>query len=213
LRRQGAKIETLNVAKLRSQAAPKEKSISFGSVAVTVLLILYPVLVYLGLSYSKISAVAILLIVVSIGRLFVRRRGMDSLGQATIWISVGGVILAGAGLLRGSVEAMLFYPTLVNLVLLIVFVHSLIYPPAVITRLARLRVPELPPAGVRYTRNVTVLWSVFFLLNGSASIFTAIWTTAETWTLYNGFIAYILIGALFSGEWLVRARVMKGKTN
>ena len=75
------------MAKLRSQAAPKEKSISFGSVAVTVLLILYPVLVYLGLSYSKISAVAILLIVVSIGRLFVRRRGMDSLGPATIWIS------------------------------------------------------------------------------------------------------------------------------
>jgi uncharacterized membrane protein len=202
----------MNVAKLRSQAAPKEKSISLGSVAVTVLLILYPVLVYLGLSYSKISAVAILLIVVSIGRLFVRRRGLDSLGPATIWISAGGIVLAGAGLLRGSVEAMLYYPTLVNLVLLIVFVHSLIYPPAVITRLARLRKPDLPPAGVRYTRNVTVVWSVFFLLNGSASIFTAIWTTAETWTLYNGFIAYILMGALFGGEWLVRARVMKEKT-
>ncbi len=156
---------------------------------------------------------AILLIVVSIGRLFVRRRGMDTLGPATIWISAGGIVLAGAGLLRGSAEAMLYYPTLVNLVLLIVFVHSLIYPPAVITRLARIREPDLPPAGVRYTRNVTVVWSVFFLLNGSASIFTAIWTTAETWTLYNGFIAYVLIGALFGGEWLVRARVMKDRTH
>ena len=156
---------------------------------------------------------AILLIVVSIGRLFVRRRGMDTLGPATIWISAGGIVLAGAGLLRGTAEAMLYYPTLVNLVLLIVFVHSLIYPPAVITRLARIREPDLPPAGVRYTRNVTVVWSVFFLLNGSASIFTAIWTTAETWTLYNGFIAYVLIGALFGGEWLVRARVMKDRTH
>jgi len=184
-----------------------------GSVAITALLILYPVFVYLGLSYSKVSAVAILLIVLSVGRLFIRRRGLDTLGPATIWISAGGILMAGAGLLRGSVEAMLFYPTLVNLVLLIVFVHSLFYPPAVITRLARIRVPELPPAGVRYTRKVTMVWSVFFLLNGSASIYTAIYTSAEIWTLYNGLIAYLLIGALFAGEWLVRARVMKEKTN
>ena len=203
----------MNVATPRAPAAPEEKAVSLGSVVITALLILYPVLVYLGLSYSRISAVAILLIVVSIGRLFVRRRGMDTLGPATIWISAGGIVLAGAGLLRGSAEAMLYYPTLVNLVLLIVFVHSLIYPPAVITRLARIREPDLPPAGVRYTRTVTVVWSVFFLLNGSASIFTAIWTTAETWTLYNGFIAYVLIGALFGVEWLVRARVMKDRTH
>ena len=134
-----------------------------GSVAITALLILYPVFVYLGLSYSKVSAVAILLIVLSVGRLFIRRRGMDTLGPATIWISAGGILMAGAGLLRGSVESMLFYPTLVNLVLLIVFVHSLFYPPAVITRLARIRVPELPPAGVRYTRKVTMVWSGLIL--------------------------------------------------
>jgi uncharacterized membrane protein len=210
-RRQGVKIKSLNVAKLPSQAAPKGKAISPGSVAISALLILYPVLVYLGLSYSRISAVAILLIVVSIGRLFIKRSGMDTLGPATVLISAGGIVLAGAGLLRGSAEAMLYYPTLVNLVLLMVFVHSLFYPPAVITRLARIREPELPAAAVPYTRKVTVVWSVFFLLNGSASIFTAIWTTAETWTLYNGFIAYVLMAALFGGEWLVRARVMKEK--
>lgn len=203
----------MNVAKFSSQAAAKAKAVSLGSAAITALLILYPVLVYLGLSYSKISAVAILLIVLSVGRLFVRRRGMDTLGPATIWISAGGILLAGAGLLRGSAESMLYYPTLVNLVLLIVFVHSLLVPPAVITRLARIREPELPPAGVRYTRKVTVVWSVFFLLNGSASIYTALWTTAETWTLYNGLIAYLLIGALFAGEWLLRSRLMKDKTD
>jgi uncharacterized membrane protein len=203
----------MNVAKFSSQAAAKAKAISLGSAAITALLILYPVLVYLGLSYSKISAVAILLIVLSVGRLFVRRRGMDTLGPATIWISAGGILLAGAGLLRGSADSMLYYPTLVNLVLLIVFVHSLFFPPAVITRLARIREPELPPAGVRYTRKVTVVWSVFFLLNGSASIYTALWTTTETWTLYNGLIAYLLIGALFGGEWLLRSRVMKEKTH
>jgi len=197
------------VANQTSQSAPKKKGISPGSVAISVLLILYPVLVYLGLSYSRVSAVAILLIVVSIGRLFLRRHGTVTLGSATIWISVGGVILAATGLMKGSAQAMLYYPALVNLVLLTAFVHSLFYPPAMITRLARIRQPELPAAGIRYTRNVTVVWSVFFLLNGSVSIITAIRASAEMWTLYNGFVAYVLMAALFGGEWLVRGRVMK----
>jgi uncharacterized membrane protein len=37
-------------------------------------------------------------------------------------------------------------------------------------------------------------------------LYTALWTSAETWTLYNGLIAYLLIGALVGGEWLIRAR-------
>ncbi len=107
---------------------------------------------------------------------------------------------------------MLFYPTFVNLVLLLVFVHSLYSPPTVITRLARFREPELPESAVRYTRNVTVIWSFFFLVNGSVSLYTALWATTETWTLYNGLIAYIAIAALMGGEWIVRARVMKNRT-
>ncbi|MWT62322.1 DNA gyrase subunit B, partial [Escherichia coli] len=29
------------------------------------------------------------------------------------------------------------------------------------------------------------------------------------WTLWNGMIAYLLMGTLMAGEWLVRQRVMK----
>jgi uncharacterized membrane protein len=32
----------------------------------------------------------------------------------------------------------------------------------------------------------------------------------EVWTIYNGFIAYLLMGALFGGEFLVR-RVVRRK--
>ena len=179
---------------------------SFASVVVTVLLILYPVLVYLGLSYSRISAVAVLLIVVSIARVVLRDGRIGPLAGSAPWISAGGVLLAGTVLLKGSVDAMLFYPVFVNLVLFGVFVHSLIYPPTVITRLAAVREPDLPRSAIRYTRNVTVIWSIFFLINGSVSLYTALCTTVETWTLYNGFVAYLLIGALIGGEWLLRAR-------
>ena len=185
---------------------------SLGSGAITGLLIFYPVLVYLGLTYSRITTVAILVIVVSIGRLLLRNRNDRSLGSSTLWISAGGIALAGTGLLRGSAAAMLFYPTFVNLVLLTIFVHSLYSPPAMITRLARLREPELSATAIRYTRNVTVVWALFFLLNGSVSLCTALWATAETWALYNGLVAYVLVGALIGGEWLVRARLIKDGT-
>ena len=89
---------------------------SFASVVVTVLLILYPVLVYLGLSYSRISAVAVLLIVVSIARVLLRDGRIGPLAGSAPWISAGGVLLAGTVLLKGSVDAMLFYPVFVNLV-------------------------------------------------------------------------------------------------
>src|SRR2546423_11913745 len=38
------------------------------------------------------------------------------------------------------------------------FRSSLFRPPTVVERLARLRNPELPAAGVRYTRQVTQVW-------------------------------------------------------
>ncbi len=184
---------------------------SLGSRVITALLILYPGLVYLGLTYSRVSAVAVLLIVVSIGRLILSSQ-IRPLGSSTSWISAGGIVLAGTVLLRGSAQAMLFYPTFVNLVLLTLFVHSLYSPPAVITVLARVREPELSATAIRYTRRVTVVWSLFFLLNGSIALYTALWTTAETWALYNGLIAYMLVGVLIGGERLVRARMIEGST-
>ncbi|MGO2055828.1 MAG: hypothetical protein ACTH2G_08900 [Halomonadaceae bacterium] len=74
----------------------------------------------------------------------------------------------------------------------------------VIERLARLREPELPAAGIRYTRNVTWAWCGFFILNGAIASWTALYASLATWTLYNGAISYGLIAVMFTGEWLIR---------
>ena len=39
----------------------------------------------------------------------------------------------------------------------------------------------------------------------------ALWAPLAWWTLYNGLIAYLLMGLLFAAEWLVRQRV-RGRT-
>ena len=90
--------------------------------------------------------------------------------------------------------------------MLVVFGASLWKPPTVIERLARLRHPDLPPEGVRWVTNVTKAWCLFFVLNGGIALWTALAASDATWALYNGAIAYVLIGAMLGGEWLLRPR-------
>lgn len=116
-------------------------------------------------------------------------------------------LIAGLAILNDSKVALHFYPVLVNVSLLVVFGFSLYWPPTIVERMARLTEPTLDAHGVHYTRRVTQVWCVFFIANGAISSWTALIDNEKIWTLYNGFISYILMGALFAGEWLVRRRV------
>lgn len=84
------------------------------------------------------------------------------------------------------------------------FSYSLISPPPIIERIARKREPDLPPHAVTYTRCVTQLWCLFFVVNGSIALATALWASPVIWSLYNGVISYVLMGLLLAGEYLVR---------
>lgn len=105
-----------------------------------------------------------------------------------------------------------FYPVLSNIFFLTLFVSSLRHPPTVIERLARLRHPNLTPRGVRHTRQVTVVWCLFFVLNGCAAFYTAAYMPLKTWTFYNGFLSYALMALLLLLELPVRlARMAQDK--
>lgn len=110
---------------------------------------------------------------------------------------------------HNQLGALRLYPVLVNTLMLIVFAWSLYAPPTVIERLARLQHPDLPSSGVRYTRRVTQIWCGFFMLNGSIALITALWGSLKIWSLYNGLIAYVLMGLLFAVEYIVRLRTQK----
>lgn len=102
-----------------------------------------------------------------------------------------------------------WYPVLVNASLLGLFGVTLWHPPSMAERLARLREPDLPPHAVTYTRQVTVAWCGFFLVNGGLAALTAAWGSDRTWALYNGGLAYALVGLFAGGEYLVRRRVRR----
>ena len=88
--------------------------------------------------------------------------------------------------------------------LLTLFAYSLIAPPSMVERLARLDDADLPPAAIAYTRRVTQLWCGFFAANGAVALYTALFATMAEWSFYHGFLAYLLMGLLFAGEYCAR---------
>src|SRR6218665_1919250 len=171
------------------------------AVLVMVITGVYPLLVFFGLSRFEPRALALLLAVLAV------LRALGSRDRFGWWAAGAGLVLAALSALANEALPLKLYPVLVNTVLLIVFAASLRHPPSMVERLARLREPDLDAQGVAYTRRVTQVWCGFFVLNGGIALATCLRGSDAAWALYNGLIAYGLIGLLMGGEWLVRRRV------
>lgn len=173
------------------------------------LLLLYPLLVYLGLSHGEPHLLALLLLPLFAIRLFAGAALPDPWRWATRWLGVVGLLLIGLNIWFRERDWLLYYPLVVNTTLLGVFGWSLAQPMTLIEQLARLTTPNLPEQGVRYTRKVTRVWCLFFIGNGLFSGWTVWHGDLAIWSLCNGLVSYLLMGGLMGGEWLVRQRVMK----
>ena len=162
--------------------------------------LLYPLAIWLGLARFEPRWLGGVLLAVALLRAFASR-------EPVWWLAaLGAAVLVIATFVLNDGLPLKLYPVLVNAALLGLFAFSLWKPPTVIERLARLRHPDLPPAGVRWVTGVTRVWCGFFVLNGGIALWTALRASDATWALYNGAVAYVLIGALLAGEWLLRPR-------
>ncbi|RRJ82780.1 hypothetical protein [Aestuariirhabdus litorea] len=166
---------------------------------------LYPLAVYLGLSYWSAQAVVPVLLALFSLR-WILGRSSPGPQHTSSWVAAAGVGLMLVALVLNTDLPLRVYPVVVNATLLALFGYSLWRGPSVAERIARLTQPDLPAEGVRYCRQVTLCWCLFFLLNGSLALYTSLWASLELWTLYNGLIAYLLIGTLAGAEWLYRRR-------
>jgi uncharacterized membrane protein len=170
---------------------------------VVIVAMLYPLAVYVTQGRVEPRVLAAVLGGAVAARLAFGARG------AARWWSLAVLALTGVVVLRNDAMPLKLYPVMVNAGLLLVFGWSLYQPPTVIERVVRRRTPELPPEAVAYITKVTALWCAFFLVNGILALLTARYASTAVWSLYNGLIAYVLMGLLFGGEYLVRRRVMR----
>ena len=179
-------------------------------ILVSIVLILYPFAVYFGLQYFEPRFLGLILIVILILRISLLGRSI-SLKQLKPLISI--TIASGImGLLIITFNDPLYVklnPVIVNFTLLFLFGYTLIKPPSMIEVFARIKTPDLPENAVLYTRKVTQVWCMFFVFNIIVSSYTALYSSIKIWTLYNGLIAYLLMGILFAIEYAIRSIKIK----
>ena len=169
------------------------------------LTVLYPLAVYFGNNYFepwKLAGILLVFLVIKLASSYSDNHWSKPLLMA-------GILYCVFAIWSNNLVSLRFYPALVNGVMLVIFSWSLLSPTSLIERLARLQHPDLPPEGIIYTRRVTQVWCGFFIVNGMIALATAVWSSFEVWSLYNGLIAYLLMGMLLGGEYIVRMKTQK----
>ncbi|MDO9337054.1 MAG: hypothetical protein EON95_05830 [Caulobacteraceae bacterium] len=179
------------------------------TLVLAVISVLYPFIALFAVrSLGPIPVVAALCLLLVARVAFGWGRGVP-LGMALAPLAVA--LLMGLTMLWDAHRAVRFYPVFMSGAMLAAFAASVVKGPSMIERLARIAEPDLPEAGVAYTRKVTMVWCLFLFLNGLVALWTALYASLEVWTLYNGFISYVLMGALLGGELLIRKWVRREK--
>jgi uncharacterized membrane protein len=152
----------------------------------------------------SVRPLSLALAVVVAVSLVLRIRGKKrehALVMARIPLSVGALLLLGAWC--DDRRFVLALPVLTNLVLLAQFAASLRGIP-IAERFARAQEDELSAAQIAYCRTVTIIWCIFFVLNGGVTATLALFAPTKAWALYSGAVSYGLVGLLIAGEYAVR---------
>lgn len=104
------------------------------------------------------------------------------------------------------------YPIFIYISLFIAFIHNIKEKP-IVEQFAEMEhkirnLPTLNKKEKKYTRKLTYIWSVYFLLNIFICLFLLTLDNKAYWLLYTGIIGYFLIGLLFISEKLLRNKII-----
>lgn len=174
-------------------------------IAVAGTLVAYPILVHGLLSSANSSDSKLRLLWLAVPFLASLLLGAKS--SRTI-SRVAGPILAllliGAAVWVNTTAPLLLVPIAINGTFLYTFGATLLSPPPLIERFARLQHADLNAAEIRWCRSWTVVWVAFFTVNIVVATALALTGQVRLWTLYNGLLSYIVMGCLFGIEYTMR---------
>ena len=190
----------------------------------------YPIVVFTMLVVLKMPVRILSLCVVAVaGAFFLSSSGRiktDSNSEKKVldWRPLtSSVLFLLAGILCFVFNEKIFlklYSVVISCTMLFVFASSLVFKPNIIFRFACLADKSIKGSAFEkqvydYCKKVTVVWCVFFILNGTAAAFTALYDFGSSelndkiWSVYNGGISYVLMGLLFTVEFIIRKIVDK----
>jgi len=168
---------------------------------VLALLITYPFAIHTAILRGH--TVVALLILLALPVLLTCR---STAGRLIAGLAVSAtVILLAAGI--DDCERFLLYliPILINSVLAGIFGRTLLAGKTpLITRFSILLRGKVEPGVPAYTRRVTQLWTLFFVLLALESLLLALFASIETWSLFTNILNYLFAVLLFTGEYFFR---------
>ncbi|MBL8446838.1 MAG: hypothetical protein JNJ44_05415 [Zoogloeaceae bacterium] len=137
-------------------------------------------------------------------------------GPGRIWAFLALLAAAAALVMtwqavRANVAFLYFLQNFgVNIALAVLFGRTLSGPgEPLVTHLARsIEGPHLSARKLRYTRQVTQAWTVFFLANAALSAVLFATVSAAAWSIYANLLGGPLVLAMFIAEHLWRRRVL-----
>lgn len=188
----------------------------FLKVLAVLIAVLYPVVIYITLSHYDASPRVLAALLVFIALVYFIAHTDNARGETTKQVQFWGMIIVVGALalitfVTENAGYVKIYPVFINVSLLLSFGITLFRPPSMIFRLASMQDKIVRDSEgderlkiERYCRKVTIVWVIFFILNGLTAILTALFTSHFVWALYNGMISYILIGIIFVGDIIVR---------
>jgi uncharacterized membrane protein len=193
-----------------------------------IIVILYPLLVFLSLVVFKLPVryLSILILIFAIGYIYFNRKNFRK--KNAILLFVTPFILCVIGIICLVTESRIIlkiYPALADLAYLSILTTSLLMPPSIVYYFIDLfdkSIHDKLPKDrfIRYCRNATILWCVFFLIDGIISTTLNLRASDTAWGIYSGGITYMLMGLIFIGEFVVlriiikkESRIIRQETN
>ncbi|MBB5217771.1 acyl-CoA synthetase [Treponema rectale] len=191
---------------------------------------LYPVLIFTFLVILKLPVRILSLCIVGLALAFfiaLTGKRSDKKKSSMSWKPmVSALLFMTAGIvcfLTNQTVFLKLYSVVISAMLLIVFSSTLFFGPNIIFRFALMgRKPVKNTVCEKmveaYCKKVCIVWCFFFIINGSISVCTAFsqklfgLTPAQAdalWSVYNGGIFYVLMGILFTVEYIIRKMVDK----
>lgn len=168
-----------------------------------VLLLLYPLNVYLGILLDIPVMQVIAIITLSAGLLYQELMN----GNYRLWLIFILVVFTSFGVAYFELVIYFLYlpPVLIPLLVFSMFFRSLLPGNTpLITAIAAQARGELTEELSRYTRHITIIWAIILgLLTIEAILFP--WLVSDyIWSLFTNIINYVVIALMFVGEYIVR---------
>ena len=187
--------------------------ILFGALA-----ILYPLLVFCALVVFNLPVryLSIGIIAFAVAYSVINSRHSTGRRSAALFVSPAILCVIGAvSLCMGDSPLVLkLYPALADLAYLTIFTTSFFAPPPladyfieIFDRSIKDRIPQ--PQFARYCFRATLVWCVFFVIDGVIALLTVFFGSDIIWAIYNSGITYVIMGFIFFGEFILLKMIAK----